>query len=190
MGVACSHADADASIYFNGRFRHPASGGTCASRQLLLHCPTFRHPGGRLYDAINRELERQGQVFFLHNRVQSIQRMRDKIAQLCPGARVDIGHGQMDADELEAVMERFVAGRIDVLQFEYNWRWIDARYFLKDAFALLLPLGYLIGKVTPAGVEFYDRWHFELETFREANFVAVKSVLKAKLPQVRWWNTL
>ncbi len=66
-------------------------------------------------DAINRELERQGQIFFLHNRVQSIQRMRDKIAELCPGARVDIGHGQMDADELEAVMERFVAGKIDVL---------------------------------------------------------------------------
>ncbi len=41
--------------------------------------------------------------------------MRDKIADLCPDARVDIGHGQMDADELEAVMERFVAGKIDVL---------------------------------------------------------------------------
>ena len=66
-------------------------------------------------DSINRELERQGQVFFLHNRVQSIQRVRDKIADLCPGARIDIGHGQMDADELEAVMERFVAGKIDVL---------------------------------------------------------------------------
>jgi len=66
-------------------------------------------------DAINRELERQGQVFFLHNRVQSIERMREKIADLCPGARVEIGHGQMDADELEAVMARFVAGKIDVL---------------------------------------------------------------------------
>ncbi len=66
-------------------------------------------------DAINRELERQGQVFFLHNRVQSIQRMRDKISDLCPGARVDIGHGQMDADELESVMQRFVAGHTDIL---------------------------------------------------------------------------
>ena len=66
-------------------------------------------------DAINRELERQGQVFFLHNRVQTIERMRDKIADLCPNAKIDIGHGQMDSDELEAVMARFVAGRIDVL---------------------------------------------------------------------------
>ena len=66
-------------------------------------------------DAIKRELERQGQVFFLHNRVQSIQRMCDKIVDLVPEARVDIGHGQMDADELEEVMQRFVAGKIDVL---------------------------------------------------------------------------
>src|SRR5438093_6845568 len=66
-------------------------------------------------DAIKRELERQGQVFFLHNRVMSIERMRDRIVDLVPEARVEIGHGQMDAEELEAVMARFVAGKIDVL---------------------------------------------------------------------------
>jgi len=66
-------------------------------------------------DAIKRELERQGQVFFLHNRVMSIERMRERIVDLVPEARVEIGHGQMDADELEEVMARFVAGKIDVL---------------------------------------------------------------------------
>jgi len=66
-------------------------------------------------DAINRELERQGQIYFLHNRVQSIQKVRDRIVELCPRARVEFGHGQMDADELESVMARFVAGQIDVL---------------------------------------------------------------------------
>ena len=66
-------------------------------------------------DAINRELERQGQVFFLHNRVQTIERVRDRIADLCPHARVEIGHGQMGSDELEAVMARFIAGKVDVL---------------------------------------------------------------------------
>jgi transcription-repair coupling factor (superfamily II helicase) len=66
-------------------------------------------------DAIKRELERQGQVFLLHNRVQSIQRVRDRVADLCPEAKIDIGHGQMDSDELEEVMARFVAGKIDVL---------------------------------------------------------------------------
>jgi transcription-repair coupling factor (superfamily II helicase) len=65
--------------------------------------------------AIDRELERQGQVFFLHNRVATIERARDRIVHLCPQARVEIGHGQMDADELEAVMARFIAGKNDVL---------------------------------------------------------------------------
>jgi len=65
--------------------------------------------------AIDRELERQGQVFFLHNRVATIERVRDRIIHLCPQARVEIGHGQMDADELEAVMARFIAGKTDVL---------------------------------------------------------------------------
>src|SRR2546422_1631052 len=65
--------------------------------------------------AIERELERQGQVFFLHNRIASIERVRDRIVHLCQQARVEIGHGQMDADELEAVMARFIAGKIDVL---------------------------------------------------------------------------
>jgi transcription-repair coupling factor (superfamily II helicase) len=65
--------------------------------------------------AIDRELERQGQVFFLHNRVASIERVRERIMHLCPQARMEIGHGQMDADELEAVMARFIAGKIDVL---------------------------------------------------------------------------
>jgi transcription-repair coupling factor (superfamily II helicase) len=65
--------------------------------------------------AIDRELERQGQVFFLHNRVATIERARDRIVHLCPQARVEIGHGQMEADELEAVMARFIAGKTDVL---------------------------------------------------------------------------
>ena len=65
--------------------------------------------------AIDRELERQGQVFFLHNRIATIERARDRIVHLCPQARVEIGHGQMGADELEAVMARFIAGKTDVL---------------------------------------------------------------------------
>ena len=66
-------------------------------------------------DAISRELERQGQIFFLHNRVMTIERARDRIIDLCPQANVEIGHGQMDSDDLEAVMARFISGKIDVL---------------------------------------------------------------------------
>lgn len=66
-------------------------------------------------DAIQRELARQGQVYFLHNRVQSIEKTRDRIAKLCPKARLVIGHGQMNEHELEDVMQQFVSGEADVL---------------------------------------------------------------------------
>jgi transcription-repair coupling factor (superfamily II helicase) len=66
-------------------------------------------------DAIQRELKRRGQVYFLHNRIHSIQRVKERVTELCPKARVEIGHGQMDEEELERVMQRFVEGEIDVL---------------------------------------------------------------------------
>jgi transcription-repair coupling factor (superfamily II helicase) len=66
-------------------------------------------------DAINREMARQGQVYFLHNRVMSIERVASRIKQLCPSARIVIGHGQMDEHELEDVMQQFVMGDADVL---------------------------------------------------------------------------
>jgi transcription-repair coupling factor (superfamily II helicase) len=65
--------------------------------------------------AIERELARGGQVYFLHNRVMSIGRVADRVRFLVPGARVDVGHGQMGEDELEEVMARFVGGQTDVL---------------------------------------------------------------------------
>jgi len=66
-------------------------------------------------DAIKRELSRQGQVYFLHNRIESIERIASRIRLLVPGAKVEIGHGQMDEDELEQIMQRFVEGTTDVL---------------------------------------------------------------------------
>jgi transcription-repair coupling factor (superfamily II helicase) len=66
-------------------------------------------------DAVIRELNRQGQVFFLHNRVSTIERVAHRLGELCPKARVLVGHGQMDEHELEDVMHRFVSGEADVL---------------------------------------------------------------------------
>ncbi len=66
-------------------------------------------------DAIKRELARGGQVFFLHNRVTTIEVMRAKLQELVPDARIVVGHGQMDADDLEEVMTQFVNGEADVL---------------------------------------------------------------------------
>ncbi|WP_294600195.1 transcription-repair coupling factor [uncultured Rikenella sp.] len=66
-------------------------------------------------EAIEAELHRGGQVFFLHNRVQSLGRMKELIERLCPGARVAVGHGQMPAAELEKIMMDFIYGEYDVL---------------------------------------------------------------------------
>ncbi|MFA5191292.1 MAG: transcription-repair coupling factor [Verrucomicrobiia bacterium] len=66
-------------------------------------------------DAIRRELARNGQVYFLHNRVHDIEKVALRIGELVPEARVGIGHGQMHEDELESVMQHFVNGEIDVL---------------------------------------------------------------------------
>ena len=66
-------------------------------------------------DAIQRELNRGGQVFFLHNRVMTIEIMRSKLQTLAPHARIVVGHGQMESDELEEVMTKFVNGEADVL---------------------------------------------------------------------------
>jgi transcription-repair coupling factor (superfamily II helicase) len=66
-------------------------------------------------DAIQRELNRGGQVFFLHNRVMTIQTMAQKLNALLPHARIVVGHGQMHSDELEEVMTAFVNGEADVL---------------------------------------------------------------------------
>ncbi len=66
-------------------------------------------------DAIQRELNRGGQVFFLHNRVATIDVMEQKLRALIPGARIVVGHGQMHSDDLEEVMTRFINGEADIL---------------------------------------------------------------------------
>jgi transcription-repair coupling factor (superfamily II helicase) len=66
-------------------------------------------------DAIEREMRRQGQVFFLHNRVGDIQSVEARIRMLVPKARTIVGHGQMHEHELEEVMHQFVNGEADVL---------------------------------------------------------------------------
>jgi transcription-repair coupling factor (superfamily II helicase) len=65
--------------------------------------------------AIELELERGGQVYFVHNRVESIYEIAAKIHELVPAARVTVGHGQMSEGELEKVMLAFVHGEYDVL---------------------------------------------------------------------------
>lgn len=83
-------------------------------RQLIR---TFLVPSedSQIREAIKRELAREGQVFFVHNRVQTIEGVRQRIEDLVPEARVVIGHGQMKEKELELVMRDFQEHKVDIL---------------------------------------------------------------------------
>ncbi|MCL2770179.1 MAG: DEAD/DEAH box helicase, partial [Solirubrobacterales bacterium] len=65
--------------------------------------------------AIVRERERDGQAYFLHNRVESIEQTAERLRALCPGVRFAVAHGQMAEGQLEAVMMEYVRGEADVL---------------------------------------------------------------------------
>ncbi len=66
-------------------------------------------------EAINFELDRNGQVFFIHNRVQNIHEVESFVRKTCPEARVIVGHGQMEGSQLEKTMLDFIEGKYDVL---------------------------------------------------------------------------
>ncbi len=69
----------------------------------------------RLQQAVQRELSREGQVFYVHNRIKGLQEAADRLHALVPEARIEVGHGQMAAHELERVMLRFMRHECDVL---------------------------------------------------------------------------
>ena len=66
-------------------------------------------------EAITKELERKGQVFYLFNNVEKIMQKADEVSKLVPEARVAYAHGQMTGNEIEDIMEEFVEGKIDIL---------------------------------------------------------------------------
>jgi transcription-repair coupling factor (superfamily II helicase) len=78
---------------------------------------TFVEPwdDGLLEEAFARELDRGGQVFVVHNRIETIDTIAQRVRSLAPRARVGVAHGQMPADDLEQVMRGFVAGEVDIL---------------------------------------------------------------------------
>lgn len=65
-------------------------------------------------------------------------------------------------------------GRIEAVQFEYNWRWLINHACLRDVFELIAGRPYALGKLVGEGIEFYGEWHFELDRFFEGNYVLVR----------------
>lgn len=68
-----------------------------------------------IQNALLRELSRDGQAFFIHNRVESIFQVKEELQKLLPQARIVVGHGQMSADELDTVFHSFKTGNADIL---------------------------------------------------------------------------
>jgi transcription-repair coupling factor (superfamily II helicase) len=83
--------------------------------RLAIRTYVARYDEGLVKQAIERELSRGGQVFFVHNRVATIEMIARRLRELVPGARIATGHGQMREGELERVMIEFLEHRSDVL---------------------------------------------------------------------------
>jgi transcription-repair coupling factor (superfamily II helicase) len=88
---------------------------TAPQRRLAIKTFVRNEGSATIREAVLRELKRGGQVYFLHNEVETIANRREKLAELLPEARIAIAHGQMPERELESVMRDFVAQRINVL---------------------------------------------------------------------------
>ncbi len=78
-----------------------------------------------------------------------------------------------DMSVIEGAKNMFEQGRIKACQFEYNHRWIFSRHYLKDVFDYFRGTPYYIGKITPYGVELFEKWHAEMERFFEGNYLVV-----------------
>jgi FkbM family methyltransferase len=78
-----------------------------------------------------------------------------------------------DAHALLGAREMLKDSCLDVVQFEYNHRWIHARSYLKDVFDLVEGLPYNIGRICPDHIEIFKTWHFELDRFFEGNYIIV-----------------
>ena len=83
--------------------------------RLAIRTLLARYDDALLVEGLKRELARGGQIFFVHNRVETIHKWSAKIRELMPEVKVAVGHGQMPPEELEKVMVEFVDGRYDVL---------------------------------------------------------------------------
>ncbi|WP_090826401.1 transcription-repair coupling factor [Nitrosovibrio tenuis] len=88
---------------------------TAPQRRLAIKTFVSRFSEGIIREACLRELKRGGQIYFLHNEVDTIQPMRDKLARLLPEARINVAHGQMRERELEHVMKDFYQQRFNLL---------------------------------------------------------------------------
>jgi len=88
---------------------------TAPQRRLAIKTFVRNESSGTIREAVLRELKRGGQIYFLHNEVETIEQRRARLAELVPEARIAVAHGQMPERQLESVMRDFVAQRHNLL---------------------------------------------------------------------------
>ena len=114
----------------------------------------------------------------------------DKItaSQFCSLNKIDAIHllkSDTEGHDMEVIigaLSLLKEGRIAVLQFEYNHRWIFSRHYLKDVFDAIKGLPYHVGKICPDHIEVYDHWYPEHERFFESNYVLLRE------DAIAWFN--
>jgi FkbM family methyltransferase len=99
--------------------------------------------------------------FFQHSRIEKV-------------SLVKIDTEGFDLHVLRGAEESLYEGRIAVIQFEYNWRWLLNRASLRDVFDLISNKPYRLGKLVGKTIELYHEWHFELDRYFENNYVLVR----------------
>lgn len=128
------------------------------------------------------------------NTGQSIEVQRRRLDDFCKEqeiSRIHLLKIDTEGHDMEVLLgakESLKSGVIEAVQFEYNWRWIHARHYLRDAFSLAQEVGMHLAKVTPGAIECYPDWHYELESFREGNYLLLKPSVVSAFDQITWWN--
>jgi len=80
-----------------------------------------------------------------------------------------------DFQVLLGAQQALLSGAIEIIQFEYNWRWLINHACLRDVFSLIKNSPYRFGKLVGTRIEFYEAWHFELDRFFENNYVLIRT---------------
>lgn len=93
---------------------------------------------------------------------------------LGPIALLKIDAEGHDCQVLRGAEQTLREGRVEVVQFEYNWRWLVEHTSLRDVFTLVADKPYRVGKLVGTSIEFYAAWHFELDRYFENNYVLVR----------------
>ena len=114
----------------------------------------------------------------------------DEFSRQCELDHIDLLKIDAEGHDFKVILgaiDLFRQNRIGVVQFEYNWRWIYGKHFLQEVFELLQEWDYAIGKVTPDGIQFYQAYDVQLETFVEANYLACTPQWKSRFKSVESW---